>query len=433
MTSNKSHNNRSAEKILVVADDLTGASDTGVQFSKRNLKTVVIIGTDNFRKALKEYDVVVVDTESRFDVMQTAYNKTFETGKLAKSENIKYVYKKLDSTMRGNIGAELAGLMNSLDISHTFVVAALPLYGRTTLNGNVYVKGILLEETEFANDPKNPVRESYIPGIIGNQTDKRTGVICFDDLLAGKLQFINKLEILINEGVQIIIIDAEENEDLDLIASVLSQRKERVMFAGCSGFAEKLSKYIELHKEKKSSVVIAGSINKVTLRQIEFAASQLNIKVVDIYADKILAKKKDPEKQRILELIRESVSGGNDIIIRSASSAEIVASCFEKGIKLGLDNFKISDTIADFLGELAKEIVDHYNIKGIVFTGGDTAIKAANKLNISGIEIRDEILHGIPYGYFIDEKYKDIMVVTKAGGFGSEDALFQILNFLRNY
>ena len=127
--------------------------------------------------------------------------------------------------MRGNIGAEIAGLMDSLDISHTFVVPALPSYGRTTLNGNVYVKGILLEETEFANDPKNPIRESYIPGIIAHQTDKRTALICFNDLLAGKLQFINKLEILIHEGVQIIIIDAEENEDLDLVASILSQRK----------------------------------------------------------------------------------------------------------------------------------------------------------------------------------------------------------------
>lgn len=429
---NNSDNRPVSEKLLIVADDLTGASDTGVQFSKGNLKTVVITDTDNFRKVLKDYDVVVVDTESRFDDMQTAYLKASETGKIAKPENIKYIYKKLDSTMRGNIGAEIAGLMDSLDISHTFVVPALPLYGRTTLNGNVYVKGILLEETEFADDPKNPVRESYIPGIIAHQTDKRTGVICFDDLLAGKLQFINKLEILINEGVQIIIIDAEENEDLNLIASVLSQRKEIVMFAGCSGFAEELSKYLEFKKEKKSSIVLAGSVNKVTLSQIEFAAGQLNIKVVDIDAVKILAEEKSPEKERIMELIRESISEGNDIIIRSASSVEAVAMCFDKGKKLGLDSIKVSDTMASFLGELAKEIVDHYNIKGIVFTGGDTAIKAANKLNISGIEIRDEILHGIPYGYFTDEKYKDIMVVTKAGGFGAEDALFQILNFLRN-
>lgn len=432
MSGNKSDKKRSAAKLLIVADDLTGASDTGVQFSKGNLKTVVITNTDNFRKALKEYDVVVVDTESRFDDMQTAYMKAYEAGEIAKLENIKYIFKKLDSTMRGNIGAEIAGLMDSLDISHTFVVPALPLYGRTTINGNVYVKGVLLEETEFANDPKNPVTESYIPGIIAHQTDKKTGLICFDDLLAGKLQFIKKLEILINEGVQIIIIDAEENEDIDLIASVLSQRKERVIFAGCSGFAEKLSKYLELHKERTSSVVLAGSVNKVTLSQIEFAACHLKIKVVDIDTDRILANKKSLEKERILELIREAVSGGNDIIIRSASSAEAVERCFEEGNKLGLDSFKVSDTIADFLGELAKDIVDRYIIKGIVFTGGDMAIKAAHSLNISGIEIRDEILHGIPFGYFTDRQYRDIIVVTKAGGFGGEDALFQILNFLNN-
>ena len=44
--------------------------------------------------------------------------------------------------------------------------------------------------------------------------------------------------------------------------------------------------------------------------------------------------------------------------------------------------------------------------------------------------MKDEILHGIPFGYLNDDKYRDMLVVTKAGGFGGEDALIQILNFL---
>ena len=117
---------------------------------------------------------------------------------------------------------------------------------------------------------------------------------------------------------------------------------------------------------------------------------------------------------------------------RSVSTPESVSRCTIKGRKLGLDDFMISDIIADFLGDLAGEIIRTKSLKGIVLTGGDTAIKTLNALNINGIIVKDEILHGIPFGYLHDYKYRDMIVVTKAWGFGGEDALVQILNFLRN-
>jgi len=432
MTDNKQHTSHKSEKILVVADDLTGAVDTGVQFSRRKLKTVVVTGSENISRSLKDCDVLVVDTESRFDNMETAYRKAFETGEKARSENIKYLYKKLDSTMRGNVGAEISGLMDSMNISHTFVVPALPHYGRTTRNGNVYIDGVLLAETDYANDPKNPVKESYIPAIISRQSDKKTGVISFNDLLAGKEETGIKINDLMNEGVQIIIIDAEDDEDLELVASVVADIRGRVMFAGCSGFAEKLAVYVELSKDKKSNVVIAGSVNKITLQQTDLAAKELNIKAIDIDAEKIISGKKDDEKKRILTLAEKSITAGEDVIIRSASSPGSVKKCLEKGRKLGMDDFIVSDIVANFLGGLAGEIILKKGLKGIVLTGGDTAIKTLNALNINGIVVKDEILHGIPYGYFNDEKYGDLLVVTKAGGFGGEDAIIKILNFLRN-
>lgn len=432
MIYNKEHTYQREEKILIVADDFTGAADTGVQFSKRNMKTIVVTSPESLKKSLKECDVLVLDTESRFDDKETAYKKTFETGVRARSENIKYLYKKLDSTMRGNVGAEIAGLMDSMNISHTFVVPALPLYDRTTLNGNVYVRGVLLAETDYANDPKNPVRESYIPAIISGQTDKKTGVISLNDLLAGREELSSKLNKAMKDGIQIIVIDAEDDEDLDLIASVVTGIKDRVMFAGCSGLAGKMAALIELRKENKSNVVIAGSVNKITLQQTEIAARKLSIKTIDIEAEEILAGKKDTEKKRILKLAEKSISGGNDLIIRSASTPESASRCMEKGRKLGLDDFMISDIVADFLGDLAGEIIRTKSLNGIVLTGGDTAIKTLNSLNINGIIVKDEILHGIPFGCLHDDKYRDMIVVTKAGGFGGEDALVQILNFLRN-
>jgi uncharacterized protein YgbK (DUF1537 family) len=419
-------------KLLIVADDFTGANDTGVQFSKLHLHTLVITGSEHLQESLRECDVLVVNTESRFDDQETAYRKAFMTGQLAAKEGISFFYKKIDSTMRGNIGSEIAGLMDSLELRHTFVVPALPKYGRTTVNGKVHINGVLLEETEFSLDPKNPVRESFIPKIISRQTNKRTAIIIHDYILAGKETVEEKLEHHLEAGVDIIIFDAREERDLELIASVISGVEGNVLFAGCSGLAEHLSKKLPIKKVRKTSVVIAGTVSDVTRQQIAFAARYLNTGIVDIDTGKIFSIDRTNEKKRILEIIADAVLRSEDLIIRSAPLRESVDSTFDTGEEYGMDRFRVSEAIALFLGELASEIIRNMPIKGILLTGGDTAIKTARCLNVYGLILDNEIVHGIPYGHFTGEEFKNTIIVSKAGGFGDEDAIFRVLNFLRN-
>jgi uncharacterized protein YgbK (DUF1537 family) len=382
MTNNKADSGSVPGKLFIVADDFTGASDTGVQFSKIHLKTIVLTETDYIGKSLEKYDVIVINTESRFDVKETAYSKVFNAGKAASQDDFRYYYKKIDSTMRGNIGAEISGLMDALEIQHTFLVPALPEYGRTTVNGKVYINGVLLEETEFAKDPKNPIKDSFIPKIISRQTDKRTAVIIYDYICSGRQTLIEKLQHHMNAGVQIIIFDAKEEKDIDLIASVISEIRIKVLFAGCSGLAEYLSKYLEIKKITKSSIVIAGSVSEVTRRQIEFAVHYLPVKLVDVDTGKVFSDERNIEKNRIIDLAEVSVSNGEDVIIRSAPSRDFVARTFETGEEYGLDRFKVSEAVALFMGELARDIIRRIRIKGILLTGGDTAIKTAKSLNI---------------------------------------------------
>lgn len=418
-------------KLLIVTDDFTGATDTGVQFNKRHLSSIVITNKDYITRVLKDYDVLVFDTESRFDTKETAYKKSYEIGIIAKAMNISYIYKKLDSTFRGNIGAEVSGIMDALEIKHSIIVPALPSYGRITKDGNVYVKGVLLAETEFADDPKTPVRESYIPLIISRQTDKKIEVIKYSDVLSGEKNLTGVIQQHINKSIQMIVIDALEKEDLDLIASVITKINEKILFVGSSGLAEYLPKYFDIKKEKKSNVIIAGSVSDVTRKQIEYAAGKLSLKLIDVEVGSLFTNAKKKEKNRIINIIRASADKGENIIIRSALSKAIVAESFEKGKVFGLDKFQVSEIIASFLGEISRCIIQEIRINGILFTGGDTAIKATQSLNITGTVIQDEIVPGVPFGYFIGEQYKNIIIVSKAGGFGNEDALFQVLNFLK--
>jgi D-threonate/D-erythronate kinase len=422
----------SAGKLLIVADDFTGASDTGVQFSRNNLQAMVITGTEGIIENLDKCDVLAVDTESRFDDASTAASKVHEVGKIATTGNIRYFYKKIDSTMRGNIGAEISALMDSLGAEHTYVVPALPEYGRTTFNGKVYVNGILLEETEFSKDPKNPVRESFIPKIIARQTDKKTALIIHEYIVAGREVLTEKLQFHRDAGVKIIIFDAKHEKDLDLIASVISEFSEKSIFAGCSGLAEYLAKYLFSGKEKKSGVVIAGSVSDVTRGQITFAVHYLPVKLVDINTSRIFSAERSGEKQRILDIVKDSALKGEDVIIRSAPNREVVNKTFEIGEEAGLTRDAVSEAIALFLGEAAGDIIRGGSIGGVLLTGGDTAVKTVQNLNVRGVILQDEVVHGIPYGRFVGEEFNKILVISKAGGFGSEDAIFRVLNFLRN-
>jgi len=431
-TGSKSGSVTIEDKIVVVADDFTGANDTGVQFSKRNLKSMVIFNNENISKSLKNCKVLIIDTESRFDDMKNAYRKTYELGKILKNENIKYIYKKLDSTFRGNIGAEISGLMDSLEFKYAVLVPAFPSNQRITKNGMVYLKGRLLSETEISNDPRTPVKESFIPIIVSQQTDKKIEIIDFNEVHAGRENLIQKVLHLINNGIQIIVIDAQDDSDLDLIASVTASMNERILFTGSPGFAEYLPKYLGFIKDKEINIVIAGSVSEITRKQIDYAKGRLPVRVIDVDTEKLFTGEQDIEKGRIMEIVKESSQESADVIIRSAPLADSVSRSVILGQSYGLQGDSVSEIIASFLGEIASDIINAIKINGLLLTGGDTAINTVKSLNISGTIICNEIQPGIPYGHFIEEQYKNIIVVTKAGGFGSEDAIFQTLTFFKS-
>ena len=132
-------------KIAIIADDLTGSNDTGLQFSKKGAKTGIVINFSNIDKILKELDVVVVDTESRFDSKETAFEKVYRISRTLTEKGVLLIYKKIDSTMRGNIGAEIDGAVEGVRAKAALVVPAFPSLGRITQDGICYLNGIPVE------------------------------------------------------------------------------------------------------------------------------------------------------------------------------------------------------------------------------------------------------------------------------------------------
>src|SRR5512133_2900134 len=150
-------------RLGIIADDLTGAVDTGVQFARHGLETLVLLESVETPSS----EVIVITTDSRDEPTVEAYRRARAAARVMGG---RFVYKKIDSTVRGNVGAELDGLMDELAIPRALVAPAFPATGRTTLNGIHMVHGVPLAESSFAADPLWPATESHLPTLLARQT-----------------------------------------------------------------------------------------------------------------------------------------------------------------------------------------------------------------------------------------------------------------------
>ena len=141
-------------RYLIIADDLTGANDTGLQLARRGIPTrVQIKGT----APIDESWSLVIDTESRNTdevTAQTLMRRALATLAL---DSFSPIMKKIDSTLRGNIAAEVAVLRERIDASIVVVASAFPAMGRTCQEGVVSLNGVRLVETEAGRDVRKPI------------------------------------------------------------------------------------------------------------------------------------------------------------------------------------------------------------------------------------------------------------------------------------
>src|SRR5829696_6365168 len=150
-------------RVAIIADDLTGAADTGVQLARAGYRTAVAFRDAPIPPA-EDLDAVALDTDSRAMPAGFAAKRVMEAGHTVRHARI--VYKKLDSTLRGPIAAELAAALGASGRDRAVVAPAFPAAGRTTVDGVQLVRGVPVHETEAKNDPRTPVREGHVPTLL---------------------------------------------------------------------------------------------------------------------------------------------------------------------------------------------------------------------------------------------------------------------------
>ena len=421
----------------VFADDLTGAMDAGVAVLSKGLSVNVVFDYQNI-SSLSPQGLVIFAMQSRNIPEKMAYARIVENIVSIRNLGLKLVYKKVDSTLRENLGSELAAI---LDMNPRLMIAfapALPYNGRQTKHGSQYVNGLPLTKSDISKDPFSTVRKSNISKILAEQTDYKSGVIDIVCVRQGQSCIAQKLREFKEQGIRIAIFDVMEDSDFETIVSGMNASELPLLPCGSAGLFPYIFgndeaagfKRRKLYRNDRPALIISGSPAIATKRQIQTAVHE-GIPYVKLNIRKIISDETDylQEYKRVVSQVMGLLAAKQSVIIDGAgdSKSAILKQNREDAVKILRDGI----TIQNCLSNVASEAVGNQMVSGIFVAGGDTAMSIFRKLGAFGVRITNELEPYVPSGRLLGGKYHGIPIITKAGGFGSEAVMVKSISHLK--
>lgn len=251
-------------QCVVIADDLTGANATGVLLKKMNYTAYTVMNTERIElSTLKDCDCVLYPTDSRGVDPGIAYNRVYNVCDLLKNDEVKVYSKRIDSTLRGNLGSETDAMLDCLGEDYVAVVApCFPSSGRIVIGGYMLVNGLPLHKTDIAIDPKTPVKISEDAVLFAEQSKYKVASVLMKDLMHGKHYLADLMKKHVEEGCRILVVDCVTQEDLDLIADAVITSKLKIVAVDPGVFTSTLSRKLITPSEKKEKsriLAVVGS------------------------------------------------------------------------------------------------------------------------------------------------------------------------------
>lgn len=419
---------------IIIADDLTGANDTALQFFKKGCSTKIVIDYNQDFHNDDNVDVWSFSTESRNIDKQTAFERVVEVSKKLKENlNVEKFYKKIDSTMRGNTGVEIVAMLEAIQKDVAIIAPAYIEEKRTTIGAYQLLDGNVIERTQVALDPKAPIFESYIPDILTKDLNSHIkeliGIIGLNIITKGAGPIALKINELVQMGKKIIVVDAMSNTDLEQIALAIDKSQYNILPCGSAGLANAMNKIQENIKKDNFNIpklpkfIVSGSATQLTLKQIaKLKEEKKEIFFIDLEIKDIINGLSEENKKNIIENLKNGV----DVAIHSSYiNKEILdENDLNQLIDAGIPKVEFPSKITDFLSELTLEIQSECNFI-LVLVGGETSYKCANKINSVYLNVLDAILPAVPLCIDKNNRY----IVTKSGNFGTIDTLVKIIDY----
>ncbi len=392
-------------QIVIIADDLTGAADAAAYFAQVGLVTMVALAPARraAAPALLPSNVLVVSTESRHLARGEAIIQVRRAARQIAAEcPASWVYKKIDSTLRGHPGPELAAVMDALGLDQALVAPAFPAQGRTTRDG---------QQRAHGGDARHLDLRALFRATAGGRPVQGLGLNVVRQGPAATY-----LALRTSAGA-IVIADAETDPDLATLAGAAVKCGLKLL-CGSAGLARALADALPplpvalaprpLSRSAGPILVVAGSRHPRTARQVE-SARRRGAEVVR--PSSAFLSGDDRAVAAVIQAVTGRLALGQDVILTTA------------GIPSPGEAALGEEMVAARLGRVVRALAIGSRLGGLVLTGGDIAAAVCSALAATTLWLRGEVLPGIAWGILLDGALPGLPVVTKAGGFGSNDAL----------
>jgi uncharacterized protein YgbK (DUF1537 family) len=372
--------------IAVLADDLSGAAEVAGTFLGR--ATSVSLRLDTFRRWP---GVVVADLNTR-TMTQLDAVRTMRAA-LAEIPAGTRVVKKIDSLLRGHVGAEIAVLAKRGPV---IVAAALPSLGRTVRNGVLHLGDTPLHETRaWAAEPELP------PHAVADLFVGRPLT------LIGTGDGVADAMVRAADAGRIAVCDGQTDADLDAIVSA-GLRIPGVQFVGTSALASAVARTLPpgqttAYERQPATTVLTviGTAAPVAASQVESLVAD-GARAVTVDARALLHDKADPEP------IQRALSRGSTVVTIG-------------GVLDPAEAQPVSAALGHFIATAQAQ-----HRPDLVLTGGETARAVVDAIGITSLRPVHEIHHGAVVSVASDGR----RVVTRPGSFGDANSLVTIARYL---
>jgi len=387
----------------VIADDFTGALDAGVEFVRAGLDTTLRL----LPECAEPARVRVINTDSRAGTVAAARRRVAEaSGQLAGRR----LFKKIDSTMRGHIGPEIAAVLSANALAKAVVCPAAIEAGRTVERGRLLINGVPLHETDFARDPAWPARTSDMIQLAGGAATQ----IALATVRAGAAA----LAVAIAAApTAVVTVDACSHADLEAISQAIAASNSLpcgalgLARAWARGFAHAAPASLTPPARRQAGPVllIAGSHHPHTIAQVDRLIAERAVIAIEVGLGK-----QEQRRQEWMECTLAALAAGTSVTIRAPAQPIVDRSA--------------QRALVDLLADLTAHVCQGIGLGGLVLTGGETASAICRRLGVAGIRILGELEVGIPWGQVVGGVAAGLPLVTKAGGFGRADALIRAVD-----
>lgn len=404
--------------VLVIADDFTGANDAGSGLAQAGARVHVLFGT---KAPLPDdaADVLVISTDSRaVSASQAAERVAQVVQHFAAQLQQGWLFKKIDSTLRGNVGAETAAALHASGKRLALVAPAVPRLGRTTREGKVWVNQRLLTDTEFASDPKTPILS---PRVLDQMQIDGTEI----DLPTLRS---DRLDAVLAAAHGVVVVDAENEADLARLITAAARLAEKPLLVGAAGLSDALGAALSV-RPSRPVLAVVGSMSSSAQQQIATLLKQRAVEIVDVDIRQLFQQPAWPDRDRWIQQAETALRAGRHTVIRTCQHESQRHDIGHLSQQHSVTRQQLGEAISQLLGEMTHSLCRTQLPHALYLSGGDVAIAVAQALGASGFKIQGLVAGCVPHGVLLNSEFT-LPVMTKAGGFGDENTLVAAIGFI---